>query len=78
MKNLYGIFGDDTLFAFVRAKDELEAFNIFAEEQINDNFMNEYFSYFTVSDSLYADFFRDDLGSLWDVQKGTLEQRVKA
>lgn len=77
MTKLYAVYRGENTFAVVKAESEEEAFNIYAEHQVNDEIFREYITQFFANDSLLAKFYKDDDGYFFDYFTGDYQQRLK-
>lgn len=71
MPKLFGIAAGSDVFAVVKAETKNEAFDLFAESQINDETFREEVDTFVVNASLLEHFYLDDKGSFIDSYTGS-------
>lgn len=66
MTNLYAVHGVESTFTIIKANSKEEAFNIFANNQIEDENLQDFITSFAVNDGLLEHFYRDDQGSFFE------------
>ncbi len=71
MPKLFAIAAGSDVFAVVKAETKNEAFDLFAESQINDETFREEVDNFAVNASLLEHFYLDDKGSFFDSYTGS-------
>lgn len=77
LTNLYAVHAAPSIFSVIEAESEEVAFDIFATNQIENEFFNEYISEFTINAGLLEKFYKDDEGSFFDSHTGDLPDRIK-
>ena len=78
MSKLYIIHDDEDLIATVKANSKKEALDNFARNRVdNINFM-QHVTRFSIDDSLFEEFYRDDSGPLFDYYTNEYQERIKS
>jgi hypothetical protein len=78
MTKLYAVHGGESIFTVVKADSEKEAFDIFAENQIDDESLVEQITEFITNASILEDFYRDEEGHFLEEITGDYPERLAA
>lgn len=77
MTKLFAVHGGSSIFTVVKANVEEEAFNIFAENQIEDEIFREHIDQYTVNAGLFGKFYQDEEGYLFEEMSDQHPLRIR-